>query len=387
MSVTNRYIERPVSISDVKTAIGSSSNDLGTLCTYHSESGSSQTGINKWAKHKPIRFSQVTPLTDAQFANANYGLVVSTTTYTNPVTAATVTNAYTYQMPTGLAAAPYRLTDFEKYYHYVLAPCRGAGDFEIATTTSNYEFGCAININGSDELIGLAEINQTLMSYYFAMVVRYTVGSNTYVRYACSDDTIGNYGSSISVNLTQGIFQNRESIRNYEYWFVGANTKPSNPDGAGFGVARGYFMPLPFTIAAESGGSITFSSSLGVGISVGALEYSGSVCGYWVIFNNPTSSSYTVPSGSSVTVRMLAGNTYIQQDGFTRSHTTTSKTAPAGGSVVIIGTANPSMPLPNCSFDYSGRESVYLHNCKIEVTATINGQTYNASVYAGYNPE
>lgn len=341
--------------------------------------------INKWARHKPVRYQSTSHLTEAQFDEVNYGLAVSTTRYTDPITAAT-TEAYVYQPPTGGASSPYRIGDFDKYLHSALAPCRGAGDFEISSATTAYEFGCGININGSDNLIGLAEINSTLEDYYLAMIVRYTVGGNTYVRYACADDKIGNYGHSISVNLTQGIFQNRESIRNYEYWFCGANTKPSNPDGAGFAVVGGYFMPLPFASTSESSGHIIFSSSLGVGISVGALEYSNYVCGYWVTFHNPTSSSYTVPSGSSVTVRMLAGNTYIEQDGYTRTHTTSQKIVPAGDSSVIIGTANPSLPLPNVSFDYSGKEQ-YRHNCKIEVTAVINGHTYTASAYAGYNPE
>jgi hypothetical protein len=385
MSIATGLITAPVSIDDIRTAIVSSSRDLGTLCTYHSESGGVQTGINKWSRHKPVKHPEIAILTDAQLASVNYGLVVSSATYTDPITAATIDGAYTYQLPTGGTQSPYRQTDFNKYYHYALAPCAGAGDFDIDYRTTTYQFGCAINISGSDNLIGLSEVNSTLMNYYLAMVVRYTVGSNTYVRYACSEDTIGNYGSSITVNLTQGIFQNRESIRNYEYWFCGANTKPSSPDGAGFGVARGYYMPLPFNTAAESGGSITFAT-YGVTVSIDAHEYTGSVCGYWVtVKNNGTTGSVTV---QSATVRMLSGDTYIQQDGFTKTFTTFSvDTVSAGSTEVVIGRANPGLPLPAASFSYSGRESAYYHNCQLEVSITISGQTYTAHVYASYDPD
>ena len=54
MPVSNGFITAPVSISDVQTAIQNTSTDLGTLCSYHSESGGVQVGINKWAKYKPV---------------------------------------------------------------------------------------------------------------------------------------------------------------------------------------------------------------------------------------------------------------------------------------------------------------------------------------------
>lgn len=40
----------------VGNAIGSSSRDIGTLCTHNN--------INKWSKHKPIRYNKVEGLSD-----------------------------------------------------------------------------------------------------------------------------------------------------------------------------------------------------------------------------------------------------------------------------------------------------------------------------------
>ena len=47
-------ISAPVSIDDVKQALGESSNDLATLCK--------SDGIVPWSKYKPIAYSQ--PFTD-----------------------------------------------------------------------------------------------------------------------------------------------------------------------------------------------------------------------------------------------------------------------------------------------------------------------------------
>lgn len=54
MSLNNGIISAPVSIDDVKSVLGESSNDLATLCN--------SDGIIPWSKYKPIAYSQ--PFTD-----------------------------------------------------------------------------------------------------------------------------------------------------------------------------------------------------------------------------------------------------------------------------------------------------------------------------------
>lgn len=65
-----------VSLGDISTGIGLSSLDLGTLCK--------STLINKWAKYKPIRHSNVGYVTESDRATAKQGMTV--TKYTFPTT-------------------------------------------------------------------------------------------------------------------------------------------------------------------------------------------------------------------------------------------------------------------------------------------------------------
>ena len=59
MSIQNGVITAPVSIADVKQALGLASNDLGTLCT--------SNRVNMWSKKKPIKYNKIGELTDAEF--------------------------------------------------------------------------------------------------------------------------------------------------------------------------------------------------------------------------------------------------------------------------------------------------------------------------------
>lgn len=72
MPVNNGKVSRPVSISDIATAIGLDSQDLGTLCR--------SALVNMFSKYKSIiPFGQDTPeeLTEAQFKAANFGLIIN----------------------------------------------------------------------------------------------------------------------------------------------------------------------------------------------------------------------------------------------------------------------------------------------------------------------
>ena len=46
MAISNGLIIAPVSIYDVQQTLGTSNNDVGTLCR--------QQNVNKWAKYKPV---------------------------------------------------------------------------------------------------------------------------------------------------------------------------------------------------------------------------------------------------------------------------------------------------------------------------------------------
>jgi len=57
MSIVNGIIQAPVSIADVKTVLGETSNDLATLCKSEK--------INMWAKFKPVELKR--PFTNDEF--------------------------------------------------------------------------------------------------------------------------------------------------------------------------------------------------------------------------------------------------------------------------------------------------------------------------------
>ena len=60
-----------ISTSLVGTTLGTSSRDVGTLCTH--------TSINKWSKWKPIRYNTVSGITATILSNANFGLIPAST--------------------------------------------------------------------------------------------------------------------------------------------------------------------------------------------------------------------------------------------------------------------------------------------------------------------
>ena len=61
MSIVNGIIQAPVSIVDVRTVLGETSNDLATLCRTDK--------INMWAKFKPVELNK--PFTSDEFDFAN----------------------------------------------------------------------------------------------------------------------------------------------------------------------------------------------------------------------------------------------------------------------------------------------------------------------------
>ena len=116
MSVSNGKIVAPVSIYDVKSVLGESSNDLATLCK--------SSKINIWAKYKPTVYPSPFPDDWYKAKDGNYGINITVengkSNWKDLVGEYSKTNnGYTniYNRPTGGANAPYRLGDFRGYFH------------------------------------------------------------------------------------------------------------------------------------------------------------------------------------------------------------------------------------------------------------------------------
>lgn len=145
MSVNNGKITPPISIDDVKSVLGESSNDLATLCK--------SAKINKWSKNKPIKHNCLFKPTEAQKKEANYGIsnipyyrllgkmtqdVIngSMKNATNISTLDTRIEPWHYQQPMGGYASPYRLGDFDGYFANASAPIGAITETEIESSLS-----------------------------------------------------------------------------------------------------------------------------------------------------------------------------------------------------------------------------------------------------------
>lgn len=145
MSVNNGKITPPISIDDVKSVLGESSNDVATLCK--------STKINKWSKNKPIKHNCLFKPTEAQKKEANFGIsnipyyrllgnmaqdVIngSMKNATNISTLDTRIEPWHYQQPMGGYASPYRFGDFDGYFANASAPIGAITETEIESSLS-----------------------------------------------------------------------------------------------------------------------------------------------------------------------------------------------------------------------------------------------------------
>lgn len=240
MSTNNGRITAPVTTTDVGNTLQSSSRDVGTLCT--------NKNINKWARHKPVRYATVTGITDEQLKSVGFGLQVPTYV-TNWETA--LTQTYTYLPPRGGADEPYRLGDFRDYSHNVPAPCSKSPDITVATWELSY-VPVTLNVQylGGDAYnIGLFELNPDLKDWYLACILQYTTnGSDTVSVYKTAENPIGQIAYQV-------VFSDelRYGMRNIHYYFLLTDTKQSTATSA---INGHKFINLPFDNLTDNDGRI-----------------------------------------------------------------------------------------------------------------------------------
>ena len=97
-----------ITTSLVGTTLGTSSRDVGALCSHQS--------VNMWSKHKPVRFPTLEGLTLQQLVQANFGFDIRAVEAFVP-TAAMLRRAWGYNRPRGGVSEPFRLGDFREYSH------------------------------------------------------------------------------------------------------------------------------------------------------------------------------------------------------------------------------------------------------------------------------
>lgn len=112
-----------ISTSLVGDTLGTSSRDVGTLCTH--------PNVNRWSKYKPVNSTSIIGLTPQQFANLKYGINI----FELPSTVGPSYNIanWNYNKPTSLN--PKRLGDFRMYEHDAPVPLlqnHGTGEIVFA---------------------------------------------------------------------------------------------------------------------------------------------------------------------------------------------------------------------------------------------------------------
>lgn len=134
MSIVNGIIQAPVTITDVKTALGETSNDLATLCR--------SDKINMWAKYKPVELNKTFTSDEFDFENRKWrdnatwyrgadfeGVGICGIKIAHSSTLQSLTELYDKGLGSwsrvkvgSTFACPYRLSDFVGYKHAATAP-------------------------------------------------------------------------------------------------------------------------------------------------------------------------------------------------------------------------------------------------------------------------
>lgn len=157
-----------ISTTVVGNAIGSAIRILSGLCT--------SVHVNKFSKYKPIEFSSSVGLTEQNYLDANYGLLIESMSDMKN----TEGKQWKYNKPT----SNYRLGDFRNYYHeapvallqkrgatYSVNRFNGSGAeivFDILPAPSGYENYC-LNVGNLFPQFGLDGV--LLNNYYLGAVI------------------------------------------------------------------------------------------------------------------------------------------------------------------------------------------------------------------------
>lgn len=189
-------ISAPVSIDDVKRALGESSNDLATLCK--------SENINMWAKYKPTCYPSPFPDNWYEARDGNYG--ISIPSYNNLESLYNAyfidgdknhNNGYSYKRPSGGSAEPYRLGDFRGYNNNATSPIYNFLVTKRATYNSGVSGSCGFRV-GEDNRVNLGDIGISKNCYFgFAL---FKNGKPTYFRTESKPVSNGSFQVQIGGN-------------------------------------------------------------------------------------------------------------------------------------------------------------------------------------------
>lgn len=205
MSVNNGEIIAPVSIDDVKSVLGESSNDLATLCK--------SANINMFSRYKPVSYPKLFDVTDAERKSIGHGISPASKASTS-LSGALIKEVaqlnWSYTKPSGGSSSPYRLGDFKGYYHDAVpvVQCVYDGGFSHAISNSN-TFKIHFDIDPGESTYNLQGYDLTagninLKEYRFTAYIEYTNGQSKgiYQSNYILDSSGNIQGDVINVNVS-----------------------------------------------------------------------------------------------------------------------------------------------------------------------------------------
>lgn len=206
MAYSSHLITAPIGIYDVQRALGTSANDVGNLCV--------RTNINMWARYKPIKYQKIAQLTSTEWNNARHGVYRSSSLPLFNTNGRLNHDVWTYDRPTGGSASPYRLTDFNRYYHVAPCPVKLIFSTDILTilNTSDqniisfaFTFEQGISMWRSDDCcLYMRDIfyNSTSLNRYLTVGIVHYITNNYVGYFKSSDYKLSNYIADSSQQLS-----------------------------------------------------------------------------------------------------------------------------------------------------------------------------------------
>ena len=122
--VNNSYLQGNFEIADLASLLGYNSSRLGAVVA--------NGDINKFARFKAVAYPSGEPISEAQRRSVAHGITIPDVVTSSSITGAAIMDAaandWQYNRPTGVDAAPYRMSDFRNEN----APTTGMGYYKDA---------------------------------------------------------------------------------------------------------------------------------------------------------------------------------------------------------------------------------------------------------------
>lgn len=261
MANSGGIITAPINVeTDVYRVLGigptSNGYDIGHACKHEK--------VNKWSKWKPIEWNKWSEVTDAEYAEASYGIISPAgDRYPNVA----VEQGYSYRKP----STYFRLTDFNKYYHNAAVPCPPQNNMTVNTFWGT-DATFVPNIGSASSNYSLDIFNFFwLKDCYPAIVFRITSGNTVTTYYRTADHKIGDKSAgewNVLWGYNEPPFNDSRTVINNAFWV--ACTLP-HPKGSSDPTSQ-FFYPLPYNNPSDAKFNIVIERGSPIIISVLGLK-------------------------------------------------------------------------------------------------------------------